>query len=84
MSDPQKYRTKEEVAEWKMRDPVELIKHRILENNIASEDEIAAIDAKIKTIVEESVQFAEESPYPQAHEAFEDIYVQKDYPFVME
>jgi pyruvate dehydrogenase E1 component alpha subunit len=84
MSDPQKYRTKEEVAEWKMRDPVELIKQRIIENGIAKEEELAAIDAKIKETVEASVKFAEESPFPKPEEAFEDIYAQADYPFVME
>jgi pyruvate dehydrogenase E1 component alpha subunit len=84
MSDPQKYRTKEEVAEWKQRDPIELIKDRILSQKIASEEELAAIDAKIKVQVDESVTFAEESPWPKPEEAFEDIYVQQDYPFLRE
>jgi pyruvate dehydrogenase E1 component alpha subunit len=84
MSDPQKYRTKEEVAEWKQRDPVELIRERILVNGIATEAELDAIDEKIKIVVDESVVFAEASPFPEAHEAYEDVYVQKDYPFVME
>jgi pyruvate dehydrogenase E1 component alpha subunit len=84
MSDPQKYRTKEEVAEWKMRDPIELVKARILNDKIATEEELSEIDAKIKDQVAEAVKFAEESPYPDASEAFKDIYVQEDYPFVME
>jgi pyruvate dehydrogenase E1 component alpha subunit len=84
MSDPQKYRTKEEVAEWKQRDPIELIKDRILSQKIASEEELNAIDAKIKTQVDQAVQFAEESPWPKPEEAFEDIYVQADYPFLRE
>jgi len=84
MSDPQKYRTKEEVAEWKQRDPIELIKDRILSQKIATEEELSAIDAKIKVQVEESVTFAEESPWPKPEEAFEDIYVQEDYPFLRE
>ncbi|MCA0364491.1 MAG: pyruvate dehydrogenase (acetyl-transferring) E1 component subunit alpha [Bacteroidetes bacterium] len=84
MSDPQKYRTKEEVAEWKMRDPIELIKDRMLKNNIATEAELDAIDAKIKGQVDQAVIFAEESPWPKPEEAFEDIYMQADYPFVKE
>ncbi len=84
MSDPQKYRTKEEVAEWKQRDPIELIKDRILSQKIATEEELSTIDAKIKVQVEESVTFAEESPWPKPEEAFEDIYVQQDYPFLRE
>ncbi|MCP9766715.1 pyruvate dehydrogenase (acetyl-transferring) E1 component subunit alpha [Lacihabitans sp. LS3-19] len=84
MSDPQKYRTKEEVAEWKQRDPIELIKDRILTQKLATEEELNAIDAKIKVQVDEAVKFAEESPWPKPEEAFEDIYVQKDYPFLRE
>jgi pyruvate dehydrogenase E1 component alpha subunit len=84
MSDPQKYRTKEEVAEWKSRDPIEMTKDRILKGKIANEEELDAIDAKIKDQVSESVKFAEESPFPTAEDAFKDIYMQEDYPFVME
>ncbi len=82
MSDPQKYRTKEEVEEYKRRDPIETIKEKILANGIATEEEIAAIDAKVKQQVEESVKFAEESPWPDASEIYTDIYLQEDYPFI--
>ena len=84
MSDPQKYRTKDEVAEWKLRDPIEIVRHRIEKGNLATEEELAAIDAKVKGQVADAVKFAEESPYPDPSEAFKDIYVQEDYPFVME
>ncbi len=84
MSDPQKYRTKEEVAEWKMRDPLEMTKERILTGKIATEEELSVIDKKIKAQVLESVKFAEESPFPDPEDAFKDIYVQEDYPFLME
>jgi pyruvate dehydrogenase E1 component alpha subunit len=84
MSDPQKYRTKEEVEQYKMRDPIEQVKARILDLGIATEADLEAIDQRIKTAVAESVTFAEESPYPAAEEAFKDVYVQSDYPFLME
>ncbi|WP_367915633.1 pyruvate dehydrogenase (acetyl-transferring) E1 component subunit alpha [Leadbetterella sp. DM7] len=84
MSDPQKYRTKEEVAEWKLRDPIELIKDRILTNKIATQEELDAIDERVKKQVDDAVKFAEESPWPKPEEAFEDIYVQSDYPFLRE
>ncbi|MFT6879329.1 MAG: pyruvate dehydrogenase E1 component alpha subunit [Algoriphagus sp.] len=84
MSDPQKYRTKEEVAEWKMRDPLEMNKDRILTRKIATEEELLEIDKKIKAQVVESVKFAEESPFPEPEEAFKDIYMQEDYPFIVE
>ncbi|QHT68081.1 pyruvate dehydrogenase (acetyl-transferring) E1 component subunit alpha [Rhodocytophaga rosea] len=82
MSDPMKYRTREEVEEYKLRDPIEQVRKTILEKGIATEDDLAAIDARIKQQVDESVKFAEESPYPAPEEAFKDVYVQKDYPFI--
>jgi len=84
MSDPQKYRTKEEVEQWKSRDPLEMVRDRILTNGVATEAELDAIDAKVKEIVEASVKFAEESPYPEPEAAFEDVYVDTDYPFLRE
>jgi pyruvate dehydrogenase E1 component alpha subunit len=84
MSDPQKYRSKDEVEQYKMRDPIETVKARILEKGIATQEDLDAIDKKIKATVDESVKFAEESPYPPVEEAFKDVYVQNDYPFLME
>jgi len=84
MSDPQKYRTREEIDQYKLRDPIEIVKTRILEQNLAKQEELDAIDDKIKAIVDESVTFAEASPYPPAEEAYKDVYMQKDYPFLME
>jgi pyruvate dehydrogenase E1 component alpha subunit len=84
MSDPQKYRSKEEVEEYKQRDPIEQVLATILENELMTEAEIEAINKKVKTQVDEAVKFAEESPWPDGMDAFKDVYVQEDYPFVME
>jgi len=84
MSDPQKYRTREEVEEYKLKDPIEQVKKKITENNILTEDEIAAITQKVKEQVEKAVKFAEDSPWPDGQAAFEDVYMQEDYPFVTE
>jgi pyruvate dehydrogenase E1 component alpha subunit len=84
MSDPQKYRTKEEVEQWRMRDPIEQVKHTILTNGIATEEDLATIDAKIKITVDESVKFAEESPWPDGMDAYKEVYTQEDYPFIMD
>lgn len=81
MSDPQKYRTKEEVDEYKRRDPVEVVRTTILERKFATEKELDAIVEKINAQVEDSVKFAEESNFPDPSEALKDIYVQEDYPF---
>lgn len=84
MSDPAKYRTKEELASYKDQDPIAKIKHYILEHEIAEESALDAIDVKLKDIVQKSVEFAEESPYPDASELYQDVYVQSDYPYIME
>ncbi|MBK0403550.1 pyruvate dehydrogenase (acetyl-transferring) E1 component subunit alpha [Adhaeribacter sp. BT258] len=84
MSDPAKYRTKEELEEYRNQDPIESVRYTILENKYATEEELQAIDDKVKAQVQESVEFAENSPYPDPSELFTDIYVQKDYPYIME
>jgi pyruvate dehydrogenase E1 component alpha subunit len=82
MSDPQKYRTKEEVEEYKAKDPIEIVKAHIQTEKWADEAWFEEIAAKIKAQVEESVKFAEESPYPDASELYKDVYAQDNYPFV--
>ncbi len=84
MSDPAKYRSKEEVEEYKESDPIEFVLRKIKENNFATDEEIEAINDKIKAEVEEAVQFAEESPYPDDSEVYKDIYVEDDYPYIMD
>ncbi len=82
MSDPQKYRAKDEVNAYKGMDPVKMVLEAIKKKQYASEKEIKAIQDRVKAVVEESVAFAENSPYPEAKELYEDVYVQEDYPFV--
>jgi pyruvate dehydrogenase E1 component alpha subunit len=84
MSDPAKYRTKEEVEEYKQKDPIEQVLSTIRKNKFATEQEIEAIEERVKQIVEESVKFAEESPYPAPEDLYKDVYVQSDYPFIRE
>lgn len=83
MSDPAKYRTKEEVEQYKQMDPIEQVKQVILKNKFASEEDLAALDKSLKDRVNESVKFAEESDFPAASQAFEHVYMQEDYPFEM-
>jgi pyruvate dehydrogenase E1 component alpha subunit len=82
MSDPQKYRTKEEVEQYKEQDPLTLVKNTILKKKWMTEAEFKAMDKKIKAEVEECVKFAEESPSPDPKELYEDVYYQTDYPYV--
>lgn len=84
VSDPQKYRTKEEVEEYKDQDPIHKVKKSILEHKFATEAELKAIDDKINEIVEASVKFAEESPLPDASEVLKDVYIDQNYPFIVD
>ncbi|WP_254846457.1 pyruvate dehydrogenase (acetyl-transferring) E1 component subunit alpha [Hymenobacter sp. CRA2] len=84
MSDPAKYRTKEEVEGYRQRDTIENVRAVILERQFATEQELEAIDERIKAQVAESVEFAENSPFPPAEELFQDVYVQADYPYIRE
>ena len=82
MSDPAKYRTKEEVESYKNQDPLEQVKATILERKYATEEELKAIDVAIKSRVMDSVKFAEESPFPDPSEAYKDVYVDDSYPYI--
>lgn len=84
ISDPQKYRAKEEVEEYKDKDPITAVANTILANNYASQEDLNAIDAKINAIVEESVKFAEESPWPNDDEVLKDVYVDENYEFIVD
>jgi pyruvate dehydrogenase E1 component alpha subunit len=84
VSDPQKYRTKDEVEEYKNQDPITKVANTILANKYATEAELKAIDAKIEAIVEGSVKFAEESPWPDDSEVLKDVYMDQAYPFIVD
>lgn len=82
MSDPAKYRTKEELESYKKEDPIEKVKTTLLKKKYASEKDLDKIHAKVQQEVEEAVKFAEDSPYPEPSELYTDVYAQSDYPFI--
>ncbi len=84
MSDPQKYRTKEEVEEYKEKDPIEVVRQALLGYFGVPEQEIAVIDEFVRAEVEDAVKFAEESPWPDDSELLKDVYIQQDYPFIVD
>ena len=84
ISDPGKYRTKEEVEDYKQQDPIVQCMKSILENKMASEDDLKEIEKKVKEQVEEAITFADESDFPDPSEALKDVYVQKDYPYILD
>ena len=82
MSDPAKYRTKEELERKKDEDPIIRLKKYLLDNDLSSNDVLDEIDEKVKQVVVESVEFAENSPLPPVETIYQDVYVQDDYPFL--
>lgn len=84
MSDPAKYRTKEEVAEYKALDPIEQVLTKLKANGWIDDKGVEKMEAKIEAIVNESVKFAEESPFPEPEELYNDVYAEPNYPFVMD
>ena len=76
VGDPEKYRTKQEVKEiFEATDPLKKFAERVLKDGLMSEDELAAIREKCEKAIEDSVEFAEKSPYPDESELFDDLYV---------
>ena len=84
ISDPGKYRGKEEVEEYKQKDPVNIVLQTIKDNKLATDEEIKAIDDRVNKMVDESVKFAEESPLPDDDEVLKDVYMDKNYHFIVD
>ncbi len=82
MSDAQKYRTKDEVAEYQKIDPITQVLTIIKDNKYATDKEIKEIDKRVKNLVNECEKFAEESDYPDLNVMYDTVYEQKDYPFL--
>ncbi len=82
MSDPAKYRSKEELESYKQRDPIERVLSTIKSKKYATAKQIEAIEAEVKKEIDACVEFAENSPWPDDSEVYRDIYLQEDYPFL--
>ena len=82
MSDPAKYRTKDEVEEYKEKDPIDHVLKVLKQEYKVTDAEIEVMNERVKNQVEESVQFAENSPWPNDDELLKDVYKQEDYPFI--
>jgi pyruvate dehydrogenase E1 component alpha subunit len=84
ISDPQKYRTKEEVETYRGKDPIANLLATIKDSKVASDEEIQDINNRVEAAVAESVKFAEESPWPAEDEVLKDVYVDQAYPFIVD
>jgi pyruvate dehydrogenase E1 component alpha subunit len=72
--DPMVYRSKEEMETWRQRDPIPSFRRYLLENRIASESDLQALEDEVKTVLEEAVEFAAASPRPEPGSALEGVY----------
>ena len=82
MSDAQHYRTKEEVAEYKKIDPITQVLDEIKAKKYLTDKEISAIQLDVKNKVQECVDFAESSAYPEKEQLYDMVYEQEDFPFI--
>ena len=76
MSDPQKYRTKDEVAQHEEADPINRLVNHLVERNHVTQDEITKLDDEAKRLALDAVKFANESPETPVEELFTDVYSQ--------
>jgi pyruvate dehydrogenase E1 component alpha subunit len=75
MADPEEYRTKEEVEEWRERDPIRAFADRLASEDVLSRQEIEKIDEQAIEAVDEAVRFADESPFPDLDSLYDEVYV---------
>ncbi|MFN2149589.1 MAG: pyruvate dehydrogenase (acetyl-transferring) E1 component subunit alpha [Anaerolineales bacterium] len=78
MGDPERYRTKDEVGQWEEHDPIGIYRKQLLEGKVADEKTLNAEEKKVEQIVQEAVQFAEESPDPTWEDLVKVVYVEEN------
>lgn len=82
ISDPAKYRTKDELERYRQQDPIERVRTAILDRQLTDEDTLAHISQQVKQQVADAVAFADSAALPPPSAAYEDVYTQQDYPFL--
>ena len=75
MADPEEYRTKEEVEEWRKRDPIATFSKRLIDEGVLSEEDVEELDEEAIERIDEAVEFADESPFPDLDSLYDDVYV---------
>ena len=78
MADPEEYRSKEEVEEWQRRDPITTFRERVVDGGLLSGEDVEKLDEEAQARVEEAVEFATNSPYPELDALYDDLYVYGD------
>jgi pyruvate dehydrogenase E1 component alpha subunit len=78
MADPEEYRTKEQVEEWRRRDPIEVFGSRLVEAGVIDDDQREEFDREVIEEVDRAVEFADASPFPSPESLYDDVYVLGD------
>ncbi|MCK9265879.1 thiamine pyrophosphate-dependent enzyme [bacterium] len=73
-SDPRAYRTREEEKFWRERDPIKIFSNRMIEQGVLSKEEVVTIEEEVTKSIEEAVDFAINSPFPEPEELYTDLY----------
>ncbi|MXV37775.1 pyruvate dehydrogenase (acetyl-transferring) E1 component subunit alpha [Flavobacteriaceae bacterium Ap0902] len=82
MSDAEPYRTKDEINHFKEEDPIGIVERKILDNDWASKEDLDQVMKDVIAKVQECVEFAENSPFPDVEQIYSTVYEQEDYPFL--
>jgi pyruvate dehydrogenase E1 component alpha subunit len=77
MGDPERYRGKEEIEKWQAEDPIGIYRRYLLEESVATADELDDLETKVLAEVQDAVEFAESSPEPAPEELFAGIYAEE-------
>ncbi|MBA2430139.1 MAG: pyruvate dehydrogenase (acetyl-transferring) E1 component subunit alpha [Thermoleophilaceae bacterium] len=75
MADPEEYRSKEEVEQWRGSDPVETFKQRLMDEGVVSDDDAEKLDSQAMETIDAAVDFADNSPFPELDSLYDDLYV---------
>ncbi len=75
MADPEEYRTKDEVEEWRERDPIQAFANRLQDEGVISKEQFEELDEKAIETIDEAVRFADQSPFPDLDSLYDDVYV---------
>jgi pyruvate dehydrogenase E1 component alpha subunit len=78
MADPEEYRSKEEVEEWQRQDPIATFRRRVVEEGVLSDEDVEGLDEEAQARVEEAVEFATNSPFPELDALYDDLYSYDD------
>jgi pyruvate dehydrogenase E1 component alpha subunit len=78
MADPEEYRTKEEVEEWRTRDPIQAFSRRLVDEDVLEQEEVEKLDEEAIQTVDDAVKFADQSPFPDLDSLYDNVYVFTD------